>query len=118
MSDRLIIQGIQFYGYHGIHAEERKLGQLFQADVELRLDLREAGRRDDLGASVDYGKVSAAVMEVGTRDPCKLLERLAERIAAVLLERFRIEQVTVRVTKPHPPLSNVIGGVSVEITRP
>ncbi len=118
MSDRLIIQGIQFYGHHGVNAEERKLGQLFQADVELRLDLREAGRHDDLKATVDYGKVSATVMEVGTQDPCKLLERLAERIAAVLLERFRIEQVTVRITKPHPPLSNVIGGVSVEITRP
>ncbi len=118
MADRISIQGIQFYGYHGVRAEERKLGQLFQADVELRLDLREAGQQDDLRASVDYGQVTAAVMEVGTRDPCKLLERLAERIAAVLLERFRVEQVTVRVTKPHPPLSNVIGGVTVEITRP
>jgi 7,8-dihydroneopterin aldolase/epimerase/oxygenase len=118
MPDRILIQGIQFYGYHGVHAEERKLGQLFQTDVELRLDLRAAGQRDDLAASVDYGQVSAAVMEVGTRDPCKLLERLAERIAAALLERFSVEQVTVRVTKPHPPLSNVIGGVSVEITRP
>jgi 7,8-dihydroneopterin aldolase/epimerase/oxygenase len=118
MSDRILIQGIQFYGYHGVRAEERKLGQLFQADVELRLNLREAGQRDDLAASVDYGKVSAAVMEVGTHDPCKLLERLAERIATVLLERFSVEQVTVRVTKPHPPMSNVIGGVSVEITRP
>jgi 7,8-dihydroneopterin aldolase/epimerase/oxygenase len=118
MPDRILIQGIQFYGYHGVQAEERKLGQLFQADVELCLDLREAGQRDDLAASVDYGQVSAAVMEVGTRDPCRLLERLAERIAAALLERFSVQQVTVRVTKPHPPLSNVIGGVSVEITRP
>ena len=118
MTDRILIQGIQFYGYHGVRAEERKLGQLFQADVELHLDLREAGGRDDLAVSVDYGQVTAAVMEVGTRDTCKLLERLAERIAAVLLERFPVAQVTIRVTKPHPPISNVIGGVSVEITRP
>jgi dihydroneopterin aldolase len=118
MTDRILIHGIQFYGYHGVHAEERKLGQLFQADVELCLDLRAAAQRDDLGATVDYGQVSAAVLEVGTRDPCRLLERLAEQIAASLLLRFPIQQVTVRVTKPHPPLSNVVGGVSVEVTRP
>ena len=118
MSDRILIHGIQFYGYHGVHAEERKLGQRFQVDVELRLDLREAGRRDDLGATVDYGKVTAAVMEVGSSRQCQLLEGLAEGIAAVLIQRFAVGEVTVRVTKLHPPMSHVTGGVSVEITRP
>lgn len=101
-----------------MHEEERKLGQRFLVDVELLLDLREAGRRDDLAASVDYERVHALVVEIGTREQFRLLETLAARIASAVLEQFQVQQVTVRATKPSPPLPAVVGGVSVEITRP
>jgi dihydroneopterin aldolase len=118
VKDRILIQGIQFYGHHGVHEEERKLGQRFLVDVELTLDLREAGRRDDLVATVDYGRVHAVVVEIGTREQFRLLEALAARIASAILERFPVQQATVRATKPAPPIPGVLGGVSVEITRP
>ena len=116
--DRILVQGIQFHGHHGVQGEERKLGQRFLVDVEIRLDLREAGRRDDLAASVDYGRVHALVVEIGTGEQFRLLEALAERIASAVLEHFRVRQVTVRATKPSPPLAGIVAGVSVEITRP
>lgn len=118
MRDRILLQGIQFHGHHGVGEEERKLGQRFLVDVELALDLREAGRRDELAASLDYGEVYALVVDIGTREQFRLLEGLAERMAAAVLERFPARHVTVRVTKPSPPLPGVIGGVCVEITRP
>ena len=118
MPDRILVQGIQFYGHHGVHEEERKLGQRFLVDVEILLDLREAGRRDDLAATVDYGGVYALVVEVGMREQFRLLEALAERIASAVLEQFRVQQVTVRAAKPSPPLPGIVGSVSVEITRP
>ena len=96
MRDRILIQGIQFYGYHGVREEERKLGQRFVADVELRLDLAEAGRRDDLAATVDYEQICAIVVEIGTREQFNLLEALASRVASTLLERFPVQQVTDR----------------------
>lgn len=116
--DRIRIHGIQFHGYHGVHEAERKLGQRFVVDVELALDLRPAGRQDDLAASVDYGQVHALVVEIGTREQFRLLEALADRIASAALARFPVERVTVRAMKPSPPIPGVIGGVSVEITRP
>lgn len=118
MRDRILIQGIQFHAHHGVHEEERKLGQRFVVDVELTLDLREAGRRDDLAASVDYGQVHAVIVELGTGQQFRLLEALAERLASAILERFPVRQVTIRATKPSPPIPGVVGGVSVEITRP
>jgi dihydroneopterin aldolase len=118
MGDRILIHGIQFHGYHGVHEEERKLGQRFLVDVELILDLREAGRRDDLAASADYERVHALVVDIGTREQFRLLEALAARIASAILEQCPVRQVTVRATKPSPPLPGVVGGVSVEITRP
>jgi dihydroneopterin aldolase len=118
MADRILIHGIQFHGYHGVHEEERKLGQRFLVDVEILLDLTEAGRRDDLAASVDYERVHALVMEIGTREQFRLLEALAERVASAVLEQFHVQRVTVRATKASPPLPGVVGSVSVEIARP
>jgi dihydroneopterin aldolase len=118
MSDRILLQGIQFYGYHGVYDEERRLGQRFLVDVELSLDLAGAESWDDVSQAVDYSRVYAAVLEIGTRQQFKLLETLAARIASTLLERFPIRQVTVRATKPTPPLPGMLSGVSVEVTRP
>jgi dihydroneopterin aldolase len=118
MPDRILLHGIQFYGYHGVYDEERRLGQRFLVDVELRVDLSGAGLRDDVSSTVDYGKVQAVVLEIGTQQQFKLLETLATRIASTLLERFPVRQVTVRATKPAPALPGVLAGVSVEVTRP
>jgi dihydroneopterin aldolase len=118
MSDRILLQGIQFYGYHGVYDEERRLGQRFLVDVELAVDLAGAEAWDDLSEALDYGQVYAAVLEIGTGRPVKLLETLAARIASTLLERFPARQVTVRATKPAPPLPGMLASVSVEVTRP
>lgn len=118
MPDRILLHGIQFHGHHGVREEERKLGQRFVVDVDLSLDLAAAGQQDELAASVDYEQVYALVVEVGTREQFRLLEALAERVASAILERFPVRQVTVRATKPSPPIPGVLGSVSVEITRP
>lgn len=118
MPDRILLHGIQFHGYHGVYDEERRLGQRFLVDVELRLDLSRAAAEDDVSAGVDYGQVYAVVVEIGTRQQFKLLEALAARIASDILERFPVREVTVRATKPAPSLPGVLAGVSVEVHRP
>jgi 7,8-dihydroneopterin aldolase/epimerase/oxygenase len=118
MPDRILLNGIGFYGYHGVHEEERRLGQRFLVDVELQLDLAGAEHWTDVSATVDYGRVHAAVLEIGTGAPCQLIETVAARIAAALLSRFALQQVTVRVTKPAPPMPGLVGSVAVEVTRP
>jgi dihydroneopterin aldolase len=116
--DRILLHGIQFYGYHGVYEEERRLGQRFLVDVELRLDLAGIEARDDVAETVDYSQVQAVVLEIGTQERFRLLETLATRIAAALLARFPVRQVTVRATKPAPAMPGVLAGVSVEVTRP
>jgi dihydroneopterin aldolase len=118
MSDRILIHGIQFHGHHGVREEERRIGQRFIVDVELWLDLSPAAGTDNLGATVDYERVHALVVGIGTQERFQLLETLAERMASGILEEFPVQQVTVRATKPSPPIPGVFGGVSVEITRP
>jgi dihydroneopterin aldolase len=116
--DHILITGIQFHGYHGVRHEEQQLGQRFVVDLTLSLDLTAAARADSLAATVDYERVCALVVELGTGERFKLLEALAGRMASAILEQFAVRQVTVRVTKITPPIPGIVGSVSAEVTRP
>jgi dihydroneopterin aldolase len=93
------------------------VGRPFEVDVELRLDLRPAAKADDLAATVNYAEVAALVSRVNASGPFRLLETFAARIAQEALAACPVEEVTVRVRKPHPPVGLLVGAAQVEITR-
>jgi 7,8-dihydroneopterin aldolase/epimerase/oxygenase len=115
--DKITVQGIQFFGRHGVTPAEREVGQRFVVDVELRLDLARSAAGDRLEDTVDYVAVHDLVREVGRGAPAALLETLADRIARAVLGRFGPKEVTVRVRKPAPPIDGALDWVGVEITR-
>ena len=118
MEDRILIHRIAIYAYHGVHAEEEKLGQRFYVSLDCQVDLREAGRSDEWSSTVCYGRLTEIVNTIATGRRFKIIEALAEEIAAAALEAFgRIEAITVRVEKPSAPVPAIIDGVTVEITR-
>lgn len=117
MSDRIILTGMRFYGYHGVFAEETRLGQPFAVDIELIADLRQAGLSDSLEATIDYGKVYERTREIVEGQPVNLIETVAERIAAAVLSGFAVLEVVVRVHKPKAPIPGVFEGVAVEVRR-
>lgn len=118
MTDRIVLTGMRFYGYHGVFPEETRLGQSFVVDVELHADLRQAGETDDLRASVNYARVYKAVKSILEGRPHKLIEALAESVARHLLDAFPVvKAVVVRVHKPKAPIPGPIDGVMVEIRR-
>ena len=117
--DRILLQGMVFFGRHGTIAAEQELGQQFVVDVELGLDLRAAGRGDDLAQTVDYREVYRQARAIVAGEPKQLTEAVAEAIATAVLERHpRVETVRVRVAKPHVRLDGgVLAGSAVEILR-
>ena len=117
-TDKMVISGLTVYGYHGVFPEENKLGQRFVVDLELRLPLGKAGRSDDLRETVDYTELCARVKEIVGGEPAKLIETVAELVATRLLQLYTIiDEVTVRIPKPHPPVDLHFDGVTVEIRR-
>lgn len=116
--DKIFLNQMQFYGYHGVFTEEKKLGQRFVIDAVLEVDLKEAGSTDDLNASIDYGRVYQLTKEVAEGNPYQLIESVAERTAAVLMEAFAsLHACTIKVTKPNPPIPGHYESVAVEIYR-
>lgn len=117
--DRILLEGMIFFGHHGTIEAERELGQRFVVDVELHCDLRPAGESDDLTKGVDYSEVYRTAREVVEGPSLQLTEAVAERItSAVLAEHPTVEAVRVRVTKPNVRLDDtVLSGSTIEITR-
>jgi dihydroneopterin aldolase len=115
--DRICLQGMQFYAYHGASAPERELGQRLEVDVEIYSDLRAAGKLDDLVHTVNYTEVYQVVQEVVTNSSYNLIEALAEAVAAAILARFNVAEILVRIKKPGPFIPGCLSGVAVEIHR-
>jgi len=116
-ADSIRLRGMAFFGHHGVDPDERRLGKKFFLDVELALDLRAAGRADDLARTVDYSRVYAVVSRVQQSRQFLLLEGLVEAVAQAILAEFPVTSVNVRVRKPEVPLGGVLEHVEVEITR-
>src|SRR2546422_916487 len=76
--DRLLLEGMTFFGRHGALPAERELGARFSVDVVLEADLADAGRSDRLEDTVDYVRAYAVVQEVVEGEPCRLLEAVAD----------------------------------------
>lgn len=118
-TDSVYITGMSFYGRHGIHEEETRLGQRFIVSVTLFGDTRRAAVDDDLAQTPDYATVYTIAERIVTGEPCRLVETLAERIAdGVLQECRQAARVRVRVDKPGAPIAGHFEAVGVEIERP
>ena len=118
MSDQIILQGMQFYGYHGVNPEERVLGQRYVVDLTVDLDLSRAGASDRLEDTVSYSHIYRSVRAVIEGEPRNLLESAAEAIAKRVLAEFPVDAVSVTVKKPNPPVrGSSIESAAVQIHR-
>ena len=118
-SDRIILEGMQFYGFHGVNPEERRLGRPFTVDLEAELRLTRPGRTDRLSDTVSYTDLYRATKEILEGEPMNLLEAVAYRIVTTLLEQHpAIDAVRVRIRKPRPPIKgSIIESAAVEMYR-
>jgi dihydroneopterin aldolase len=105
------------YTHHGVSEAERELGQRLVFDVTVELNSCEALASDSLADTVDYTDVCQQVALAAQTHQYKTLERLCEVICDRLFERYNLDEVTVRATKPEPPMPVSVESVSVELTR-
>jgi dihydroneopterin aldolase len=115
--DRLLLEGMEFFGYHGDIEAERSLGGRYSVDVELHADLRAAGLSDSIDDTIDYVRCFQVVRDLVENRQYRLLEAMAEAIAQALLqEHARARSVRVRVAK-QPPVRGTFERFAVEVER-
>ncbi|OAB62680.1 dihydroneopterin aldolase [Leptolyngbya valderiana BDU 20041] len=116
--DCIQISNLRCYGYTGFLPEEQVLGQWFDLDLTLWVDLAVAGKSDRIEDTLDYRGAIESVKTIVKTQKYALIERLAEAIAEELLTRDRLERVRVRLSKPAAPIPDFGGKITVDIARP
>jgi 7,8-dihydroneopterin aldolase/epimerase/oxygenase len=112
---RIRMAGIRFRARHGVTRAERGLAQDFTVDVDLDLPLAELPQKDELRDVFDYDRIATVVVEEGTKGSYRLLETLAQRLVARLLEDTPALAVGVKVRKFAPPTDASVEHVAIEL---
>jgi dihydroneopterin aldolase len=115
--DNIQLTGIRCYGYTGFLPEEQVLGQWFEVDLVLWLDLAPAGSSDSIDDTLDYRGVITAVQQLVKTSKFALVEKLATAIAQTILQFDRVRQVRVKLSKPAAPIPDFGGKITIEMTR-
>lgn len=115
--DCIHLTKIRCYGYTGFLPEEQILGQWFEVDISLWLDLSQAGKSDAIADTLDYRSVIATVQQLVKSSKFALVEKLADAIAQAILQFERVSKVRVQLTKPAAPIPDFGGKITIDITR-
>lgn len=107
-----------FYGYHGVHDEERSLGQRFIVSVKLFTNPAKDAAIKQLDDTVDYTKVYEDIREIMESEQFQLLEVCANTLADRLLESYPLlTRVELSIQKPSVPIVGILSSVEVELCR-
>jgi dihydroneopterin aldolase len=118
MPDSVFVRGLEFEGNHGYTAAERKGTRRFRVNLTLELSLADAARSDKISDTIDYWKVSEAVVAIGTKSTFKLLEALAGAIGTRIQELYPRVAVEIEIEKLAPPCPGVPAACGVKLHLP
>ena len=112
----LFLHDMVLQGRIGVHEHEHGRVQRLRIHVDLAVDERVGGpERDELGLVIDYARLAQRVRDTVAAGHVKLVETLAERIAAAAFFAPAIRRVRVRVEKLD--VFDDVASVGVEIER-
>ena len=111
--DTIRIVDLEVSFHVGVPDSERAQPQRLLISLDLHRDFQEAALADDLSRTIYYA-VSRRILGLGNGRSWRLIERLAEDIAALVLAEFGPEEVRVEVKKFILPETL---HVSVEVRR-
>ncbi len=117
VTDHILINGLRVVSVIGVLDHERLSAQPLQIDVDIHVDLRSAGASDDLTQTVHYGEVCMQLAATARATSDQLLERLAQRMADVVLSFPHVLAVDLTLTKLRPPVPEDVQSSAVRIHR-
>ena len=111
------ISGLSLYTHHGVGEAEREIGQRLVFDLSFDLTECDATVTDRVEDTVDYADVCQQVALAASERSYATLERLCSAVADRMMERYGADSVTVRATKPEPPIPLPVDEVTVEVWK-
>ena len=112
--DHVFIEGLEIEALIGIYDWERRIRQPLVFDIEMAFDNRIPAASDAIGDTLNYKAVSKRVVQYVSESDFGLVETLAERVAAIILEEFGVRRVRLKLSKPGAVRGARAVGVMIE----
>jgi dihydroneopterin aldolase len=112
----IYIEGLEFYAYHGVEAEERKIGHRYIADLRVAVE-GDAPESDSIKDTVDYAELSKMVVDAARERQFLTLEALAAHLGRRILEEHPLaSEVELHLAKRLPPAEIMAEMAGIELT--
>ena len=115
--DKIRLNNVQIYAYHGLFNEEKQLGQKFQIDVEISSNLKKSCYTDNIDDTINYKDVYNIITSCFANHKKNLIESLAEDMANQILNINGVVDTTIIIRKPSVPIDGICDSVEIEIFR-
>lgn len=116
VENKIVIEGLRLYAFHGVMEQERTIGTYFIVDAEITIDFSVAITTDKLCGTISY----ADIFEIIKKEmaiPSKLIEHVGGRIVTAIIKRFpNVSEVKLKILKENPPMGAECRGAGIEIT--
>lgn len=115
--DKVFIEGLEIETLIGIYDWERRIRQPLLFDLEMTFDNRKPAATDAIADTLNYKEVSKRLIEFVSQSDFGLVETLAERCAALVLDEFGVQHVRLKLSKPGAVRGARAVGVIIERSR-
>lgn len=112
--DIIYINDLKVETVIGIFDWEREVRQTVSLDMEMATDIRQAAATDDIQYALNYKAVVKRLIRFIEDSEFKLVETMAEQIAAIVRDEFDVPWVRLRLSKPGAVRGSRDVGVLIE----
>ena len=100
MEDLIYIKDLRVQTIIGIFGWEREVRQEVSIDLEMTFDCKRAAKTDAIEDTIDYKKITKGIIKFVEESKFQLQETLAESIADLVKNEYKIDSLKLRVSKP------------------
>lgn len=117
MSDQILVRGLRLWAHVGVLAHERELGQWFEVDLTLNVDLSAAAGSDALSDTLDYSQLITALQQQARSIACQTLEHYSEQMFDLAQALYGAVPMALELRKCKAPVPGFDGVVAVRRQR-
>ncbi|MET0939035.1 MAG: dihydroneopterin aldolase [Gaiellaceae bacterium] len=116
--DIVFVRGLEVRAIIGVREWEREVKQTVVLNLEMQTDVAAAAATDVLDNTLSYSDVANAVETFVSHSSFRLVETLAEQVAALVMSEFPVGWLRLELTKPQPLRGHHVVGVVIERSAP
>ncbi len=109
------IKDLEIFAFHGVHQEEKKLGQKFIVNCKLGFNTQRAAQTDSVEDTMHYGFVANDIIEAMEKKSYDLIETAVDKVVEKLFDKYQFESIELELVKPWAPIRKHVSSVSVSV---